>query len=71
MPRAIPPTADPRSLTDPVTDTPMYWFAKLEFAIADSDLTAAAEAQRQLKRLGIIVRYQFRGPRLAEEVAGV
>lgn len=36
---------------------PVFWFARLERAIACGDFTIAAEAQRELERLGVIVRY--------------
>jgi hypothetical protein len=39
------------------TDWPLYWFAKLEKAVEEGDHEAAAEAQRQLARLGVRVRY--------------
>jgi hypothetical protein len=41
----------------PVTDWPLYWFAKLEKAVQAGDHQAAAEAQRQLARLGVQVAY--------------
>ncbi len=46
------------TLTDtlpPVADWPLYWFAELERAIERDDLQAAADAQRQLARLGVQV----------------
>jgi hypothetical protein len=52
MPPATPPPEVHRA-----TDGPVYWFVKLECAIQDGDFAAAAEAQRELKRLGVIVRY--------------
>ncbi|HTU22992.1 MAG TPA: hypothetical protein VMG10_33455 [Gemmataceae bacterium] len=36
---------------------PTYWFAVLEIARARSDFERAAEAQQELKRLGVSVRY--------------
>lgn len=39
------------------TDVPLYWFAMLDKAVERGDHTAAAEAQRQLDRLGVKVRY--------------
>jgi len=36
---------------------PLYWFAKLEQAVDDGNHEAAAEAQRQLRRLGVRVAY--------------
>jgi hypothetical protein len=38
-------------------DWPLYWFARLERAVQVGDHTDAAEAQRQLARLGVSVRY--------------
>ena len=38
-------------------DWPVFWFAKLEKAVEDGDHEASAEAQRQLRRLGVSVRY--------------
>lgn len=38
-------------------DWPLYWFAKLEKAVEDGDHQAAAEAQRELARLGVRVAY--------------
>jgi hypothetical protein len=50
------------------SDWPVYWFAALERAVEDGDHQAAAEAQRQLSRLGVEVRYGRRPQR--QEVAG-
>ncbi|MCE9562876.1 MAG: hypothetical protein K8U57_12600 [Planctomycetes bacterium] len=36
---------------------PVYWFARLERAVAEGDHEAAAEAQRELRRLGVTVKY--------------
>jgi len=41
----------------PVMDWPLYWFAKLEKAVEEGDHQAAAEAQAQLRRLGVSVLY--------------
>jgi hypothetical protein len=38
-------------------DWPLLWFARLELAIERGDHQAAAEAQRQLERLGVRVCY--------------
>jgi len=43
--------------TDPVLNEPIYWFALLDRAIHSGDHSAAAEAQRQLDRLGVHVAY--------------
>lgn len=41
-------------------DWPVYWFAALEKAIDAGDMVAAAEAQKQLERLGVTVRFRPR-----------
>jgi hypothetical protein len=38
-------------------DEPTYWFVVLEIARERGDFARAAEAQRQLERLGVSVRY--------------
>jgi hypothetical protein len=48
---------------DSVEDLPIYWFARLEHAVDEGDHEAAAEAQRQLARLGVRVRYGRPRPR--------
>ena len=50
MPTVIPPVP-------PVIDWPLYWFAKLEKAVEAGDHQNAAEAQRELARLGVRVNY--------------
>src|SRR5262249_11027396 len=49
--------------TPPETDRPIYWFVLLEQSIDAGDLEAAALAQRELKRLGVTVRYGRPSPR--------
>jgi hypothetical protein len=49
---AATPPRDP-----PVTELPVYWFAILDGATARGDLQRAIDAQRQLERLGVRVRY--------------
>jgi hypothetical protein len=39
------------------TDEPIYWFAILDRAVEQGNHTAAAEAQGELERLGIRIRY--------------
>jgi hypothetical protein len=38
-------------------DWPLWWFARLEKAVEAGDHVAAAEAQKELARLGVDVRY--------------
>jgi hypothetical protein len=47
----------------PVSDWPLYWFAKLEKAVEAGDHQSAAEAQRHLARLGVRVNYGRPRPR--------
>ncbi len=49
-------------------DSPVAWFAVLETARRAGDFDRAAEAIRELRRLGICVSYR-RPPRTREEVA--
>jgi hypothetical protein len=49
------------------TDWPLYWFSKLETAVEEGDHQAAAEAQRELARLG--VRVSFGRPESVKVVA--
>jgi len=48
--------AGPSSLP-PATEWPLFWFAALEKAVEEGDHQAAAEAQRELARLGVRVSY--------------
>jgi hypothetical protein len=48
----------PYELDSSVTDRPIYWYAVLEQALDRGDLEAAARAQKELRRLGIDVRYR-------------
>jgi len=52
-------------------DAPTYWFAALEIARERDDFERAAEAQRQLRRLGVIVRYERRRQHAAQEARHV
>ena len=38
-------------------DRPLYWFVLLDRAVQQGDHSAAADAQRQLARLGVRVAY--------------
>jgi hypothetical protein len=58
-------TVSPAAKRHPL-DWPVYWFAALERAIEAGDWQAAAEAQRELERLGVTVQYR---PRDRQEVA--
>ena len=42
-------------------DEPTYWFAVLEIARGRGDFERAAEAKRELERLGVRVSYGRRG----------
>jgi hypothetical protein len=44
-------------LLSSATDWPLYWFARLEKAVQEGDHQSAAEAQRELARLGVRVAY--------------
>jgi hypothetical protein len=43
---------------DPTRDWPVYWFGRLEQAIAKGDFALALEAQQQLERLGVSVTFR-------------
>jgi hypothetical protein len=48
----------PKTLHDPpFIELPVYWFLKLESAIEKGDYQAAADAQRELARLGVRVSF--------------
>jgi hypothetical protein len=49
-------------------DWPVWWFVRLEGAVEKGDHQAAAEAQHELERLGVTVRYGR--PRRQTAVAG-
>ena len=49
-------------------DWPVWWFVRLEAAVERGDHQAAAEAQRELARLGVRVSYGRRPAR--KEAAG-
>jgi hypothetical protein len=54
--------------SDEYADEPLYWFAILDQAVGRGDHQAAAEAQAQLERLGISVKYRGRRPEQPGEV---
>jgi hypothetical protein len=62
----------PQTLAEDYTQEPIYWFALLDKAVERGDHQAAAEAQRELARLGVTVRYgrPRRQPAAAEEGGG-
>jgi hypothetical protein len=47
-----------KEVNRPPEDSPVAWFLVLERARIERDFVRAAEAQRQLERLGVKVRYQ-------------
>jgi hypothetical protein len=51
---------------DDVRESAVYWFTILEIAVEAGDHATAADAQRELFRLGVEVRY---GTRLRKVVA--
>jgi hypothetical protein len=51
-------------------DTPTYWFALLEFAVARGDYETAAECQRNLRRLGVVVYRSPAAPDLSPALGG-
>jgi hypothetical protein len=55
--------------TRPPTDWPLYWFVRLEKAVENGDHQAAAEAQRELARLGVRIAYA-RPPAFQQGVPG-
>jgi len=48
------------------TDQPVYWFVILEQALDRGDLEQAAQAQRELARLGVRVNHDRRRPKRQE-----
>jgi hypothetical protein len=54
--------------SEPVRNWPLWWFAKLELAVERGDYQSAANAQRELERLGITVQYRGRRPAKPSEV---
>jgi hypothetical protein len=59
------------AIQDSLTDWPLWWFSRLEAAIERGDYSAAAEAQRELERLGVTVIYRGRQPlRLERKATG-
>jgi hypothetical protein len=46
--------------TPPVTEHPVFWFCLLDEALEEGNLEKAAQAQRELARLGVHVTYRHR-----------
>jgi hypothetical protein len=51
------PVKHPKTDSRNHQDEPTYWFAVLEIAREQCDFERAAEAKRQLRRLGVCVSY--------------
>lgn len=47
-------------------DHPTYWFTVLHIALDRNDYSRAAEAKRELRRLGIDVRFRRPSPNATE-----
>ncbi|MDP6117920.1 MAG: hypothetical protein QGF00_30215 [Planctomycetota bacterium] len=59
MQRKNPKTHDLiRTVSERVKDSPSYWFSVLQTGIDLSDFELAAEAQRELRRLGVEVKFR-------------
>jgi hypothetical protein len=58
----------PTPTTERTVDWPLWWFVRLEAAVERGQHEAAAEAARELERLGVTVIYRGRNRRPAEEV---
>jgi hypothetical protein len=52
-------------------DWPLYWFAALEKAVEEGAFAKAAQAQRELERLGVQVQYRLRMRSARQETAHV
>lgn len=52
----------------PWEERPATWFGLLMQAIEEQDFAKAAEAQQNLKRLGVVVRFTKPLPELGKEV---
>lgn len=51
-------SSTPRHTTRDHRDEPTYWFAVLEISRERGDFERAAEAKRELRRLGVCVSYE-------------
>ena len=47
-----------QAISENVADAPFYWFICLEQAVNDGEHEAAAKATRELRRLGVEVKYK-------------
>jgi hypothetical protein len=52
----------------PVRDRPIYWFALLEKSVECGDFGRAADATKELRRLGVEVTYRRRHKKEAAHV---
>ena len=59
----------PAAAADSVRDWPLWWFSRLEMAVERGDFAAAAQAQKELERLGVVVQYRGRRPIMPQEGA--
>ncbi len=50
-------------------DVPLYWLAQLDRAVGEGDFESAIQAQRELKRLGVFVKYTRPWPSTRKAVA--
>ncbi len=56
----------------PVHDEPVYWFVILDQALEKGDLETESQAKRELRRLGVDVKYRTRpAGQIQKEVAHV
>lgn len=56
------PNGQVKSKASDFRDSPVAWFVVLERARAGADFERAAMAQRELRRLGVVIRYTKRAP---------
>lgn len=56
----MPTSAERKTTERDAADCPTAWFAVLERAIEDGDYPRAAKAQRELQRLGVVVKFPRR-----------
>jgi hypothetical protein len=56
-----------RTKTTPEPKRPLYWLVILDQAVESGEFAIAAEAQKQLERLGVTVKYRGTRPATSEE----